>query len=145
MEVETRENLNSIHLEGNNVDDYYNSQEIQHLQQQEEYESEDYEEEPPLEEPQNTVDYVQEPNYQNTVDEYVQEPVHQNTVEYVQEPVSTVEEPVSEPVKFTYASIVRNSLLFSIYILVAIRDEMGCDRLTQKTFCPLFLIYFYYL
>ncbi|KAK9069016.1 hypothetical protein SSX86_013132 [Deinandra increscens subsp. villosa] len=110
LEVEARENLNSISLEGNNEDDYYNySQEPQHLQQQEDYESESYDEQPSLDEHvQNTVDYVQQEqtNYhQNTVNEYVQEPVHQNTVEYVHEPVSSVEEPVAEPVKFTYASI----------------------------------------
>ncbi|KAI3499264.1 hypothetical protein L1887_35058 [Cichorium endivia] len=32
LEVEARENLNSIHIEGNSKDDYYNSQENQHLQ-----------------------------------------------------------------------------------------------------------------
>ncbi|KVI03871.1 Nuclear transport factor 2 [Cynara cardunculus var. scolymus] len=108
LEVEAQENLNSIHLEGNDEDDYYNSQENQHLQQ-EEYDSEAHEEEPPVEEPaslvQNTVEYVQEPIHRNTVD--VQEPLQQNAVEYVQEPVSAVEEPVTEPVKFTYASILR--------------------------------------
>ncbi|XP_076945336.1 nuclear transport factor 2-like [Bidens hawaiensis] len=108
LEVEARENFNMINIEGNNEEDYYNSQE-QHPQQQEDYESEPYDEQPPLEEHlQNTVDYAQQEqplHYQNTVDEYVQEPVHHNTVEYAQEPVSAVEEPVAEPVKFTYASI----------------------------------------
>nr|XP_043610952.1 nuclear transport factor 2 isoform X2 [Erigeron canadensis] len=121
LEVEARENLNSIHLDENDEADYYNtSQETQHLQQQEDYVSEEYEEESPPEEPHSTVDYVQEPSYQNTVDEYVQEPAHQNRVEYVQEPVhkhrveyvqepvSAAEEPVAEPVKFTYASILRS-------------------------------------
>ncbi|GJW42409.1 putative G3BP-like protein [Tanacetum coccineum] len=110
LEVETRENINSLNLEGNyEEDDYYNaSHETQHLQQhEEEYESEGYEEEPQLEEePQNTVDYVEEPTHYNTVD--VQEPSHYNAVEYVQEPVPVVEEPIAEPVKFTYASILRS-------------------------------------
>nr|GEV29076.1 putative G3BP-like protein [Tanacetum cinerariifolium] len=110
LEVETRENINSLNLEGNyEEDDYYNaSHETQHLQQhEEEYESEGYEEEPQLEEePQNTVDYVEEPTHYNTVD--VQEPTHYNAVEYVQEPVPVVEEPIAEPVKFTYASILRS-------------------------------------
>ncbi|KAI3667989.1 hypothetical protein L6452_43060 [Arctium lappa] len=108
LEVETRENLNSIHLEGNDEDDYYASQENQHLQQ-EDYDSEIHEEEPPVEEPaslvQNSVEYLQEPIHQNTVD--VEEPLQQNAVEYVREPVSAVEEPITEPVKFTYASILR--------------------------------------
>ncbi|KAJ0948049.1 putative Ras GTPase-activating protein-binding protein [Helianthus annuus] len=111
LEVETRENFNMINIEGNNEEDYYNSHEPQHLQQ-EDYESESYEEQPPLEEHvQHSVDYVQQEqpiHHQNTVDEYVQEPVHHNTVEYAQEPVSVVEEPVAEPVKFTYASILRS-------------------------------------
>lgn len=118
MEVEVREDLNSLHLEGNDEVDYYNaSQESQHLQQQEDYESEGYEEEPPLEEHHNTNDYAQEPNYQNTVDEYAQDPVYQNTREYVQEPVAVVEEPIAEPVKFTYASIVRIILIFTIFLI----------------------------
>lgn len=118
LEVEARENLNSINLEGNDEDDYYNSsQEAQHLQHQEDYESESYDDQPPLEEHvQNTVDYVQQEqptHHQNTVDQYVQEPVHQNTVEYIHEPVSAVEEPIAEPVKFTYASIVSMSFYYS--------------------------------
>ncbi|KAJ9543271.1 hypothetical protein OSB04_022978 [Centaurea solstitialis] len=108
LEVEARENLNSVHLDGNDEDDYYNSQENQHLQQ-EDYDSQSHEEEPLVEEPesmvQNTVEYVQEPVHRNTVD--VQEPLQQNAVEYVHEPVSAVEEPITEPVKFTYASILR--------------------------------------
>lgn len=119
LEVEARENINLINLEGNHEEDYYNTQEQQHLQQQDDYESESYDEQPPLEEHvQDTLDYVQqEPpiHHQNTVNEYVQEPVHHHTVEYAQEPVSFVEEPIAEPVKFTYASIVR--LIFIIYCL----------------------------
>lgn len=114
-----------INIEGNNEEDYYNSQE-QHLQQQEDYESESYDEQPPLEEHlQNTVDYAQQEqplHYQNTVDEYVQEPVHHNTVEYAQEPVSSVEEPVAEPVKFTYASIVRVFMCHIIYFCCFMRS-----------------------
>ncbi|CAH1417832.1 unnamed protein product [Lactuca virosa] len=108
LELEARENLNSLHLEGNDEDDYYNSQENQHLQQ-EDYDSEEEEEEAAVEEPvahvhnQNTVEYVQEPYHHNNTVE-IQEPV----VEYVQEPVSAVEEPIVEPVKFTYASILRS-------------------------------------
>ncbi|KAK1426757.1 hypothetical protein QVD17_15437 [Tagetes erecta] len=113
LEAEARENLNSINLEGNDEDDYYNSsQEAQHLQHQEDYESESYDDQAPLEEHvQNTVDYVkqeQPTHHQNTVDQYVQEPVHQNNVESIHEPVSAVEEPIEEPVKFTYASILRS-------------------------------------
>ncbi|CAI9288411.1 unnamed protein product [Lactuca saligna] len=110
LEVEARENLNSLQLERNDEDDYYNSQENQHLQQ-EDYDSEEDEEEEAaaVEEPvshvhhQNTVEYVQEPYHHNNTVE-IQEPV----VEYVQEPVSAVEEPIVEPVKFTYASILRS-------------------------------------
>ncbi|XP_076918142.1 nuclear transport factor 2-like [Bidens hawaiensis] len=112
FEVKARENLNSLNLETTNEDDYYNLSQETHLQEQEDgYESESYDEQPPLEDNvQNTVDeYVQheqQPVYhQNTVDDYVHKPVHHNTVEYIQEPVSAVEEPVAEPVKFTYASI----------------------------------------
>ncbi|KAK1428438.1 hypothetical protein QVD17_17272 [Tagetes erecta] len=111
LEVEARENINLINLEGNNEDDYYNTHE-QHLQEEEDYESESYDEQPPLEEHvQNTLDYVpqeQPIHHQNIVNEYVQEPLHHNTGEYVQEPVSAVEEPIAEPVKFTYASILRS-------------------------------------
>ncbi|XP_076925714.1 nuclear transport factor 2-like isoform X2 [Bidens hawaiensis] len=111
-EVKARENLNSLNLETTNEDDYYNPSLETHLQEQEDdYESESYDEQPPLEDNvQNTVDeYVQHEQqpvyYQNTVDDYVHGPAHQNTVEYIQEPVLVVEEPVAEPVKFTYASI----------------------------------------
>ncbi|KAL8259013.1 hypothetical protein R6Q59_026966 [Mikania micrantha] len=111
LEIEARENFNLINIEGNNEEDYYNSQDPQHLQQEEDYESESYDEQPPLEEHvQNIVEYVQQEqpiHHQNVVDEYVQEAVHHNT-EYSQEPVSVVEEPIAEPVKFTYASILRS-------------------------------------
>nr|XP_043635786.1 nuclear transport factor 2-like [Erigeron canadensis] len=108
LEVDARENFNSLHLEGENQGNYYYSEENQHQQQEEDDNSEDYKEEPPVGEPYNPADYVQEPLHQNTV-QYAQESLHHHdTAEYVQEPVQPVEVPVSEPVKFTYASILQS-------------------------------------
>lgn len=91
LEVETRENLNSIHLEGDDQDDDYSSEE----QYQHDDPVAESVEEKPVEEPsvvhQNTVDFL-----------------HQNAVDFVKEPPPpAVEEPVGEPVKLTYASILR--------------------------------------
>lgn len=127
LEVETRDNFNSLHLEGEDEGDYYTSQEHQHQnqnqhQQQEYDDNEDYEDEPQVEDQiHNHVDYVQEPLHHDTV-EYVQEPLHQDKVEYVQEQIPAVEKPAPEPVKFTYASIVSNYcivLLFTVDIMSA--------------------------
>ncbi|KAL7584897.1 hypothetical protein Lser_V15G41860 [Lactuca serriola] len=113
LEVETRDNFNSLHLEGEDEGDYYTSQEHQHQnqnqhQQQEYDDNEDYEDEPQVEDQiHNHVDYVQEPLHHDTV-EYVQEPLHQDKVEYVQEQIPAVEKPAPEPVKFTYASILQS-------------------------------------
>lgn len=106
LEVETRDNFNSLHLQAENEGDYYTSQEHQHQQQEDddEDEEEEYEDESQVENHiHNHVEYVQEPLHHETV-EYVQEPLHQNTVEYVQEPIPAVQ----EPVKFTYASILQS-------------------------------------
>ncbi|XP_071716368.1 nuclear transport factor 2-like isoform X2 [Rutidosis leptorrhynchoides] len=110
LEIQVRENIKSLDLEGENEGNYYNTSEQHHYQQQQEDEySEDYEEEQPVNEPSyNNVDHVQEPSHQNTVQEYVQEqPLQYNTVEYVQEPIQSVQVPASEPMKFTYASILQ--------------------------------------
>ncbi|KAI3679158.1 hypothetical protein L2E82_51630 [Cichorium intybus] len=100
--VEARDNFNSFHLENEEQGDYYTSQEHQHQQKEYEDSEEDYEDEPQVEEPVALI--------HNHVD-YVQEPLHHDTVEYVQEPIPPVEEPVREPVKFTYASIVIKKIM----------------------------------
>lgn len=106
LEIQVRENLKSLDLEGENEGDYYTSEEHQR-QQQEDDDSDDYEEEVPVDEPSyNHVDYVQEPLHQNEVDHAQEQPLHYNTVEYVQEPIQSVQVPAPEPAKFTYASIV---------------------------------------
>ncbi|XP_059660166.1 nuclear transport factor 2 isoform X2 [Cornus florida] len=83
LEVETRDYVNSVHIEGDDPDDEYS---IQEQQQQQEPEDETVVEETSLEEL----------------------PVlHQDAVNTMQDPLPAVEEPVGEPPKLTYASILR--------------------------------------
>ncbi|KAK2978151.1 hypothetical protein RJ640_029145 [Escallonia rubra] len=95
LEAEASEHLNSVHIEGDDqVDEYEHVNQYDHAneyayqeqQEEEEYLVNDYvEEEAPSADPSTML---------------------QSTVEAEQEPLPAVEEPIEEPQKFTYASIV---------------------------------------
>ncbi|KAL4558621.1 hypothetical protein LXL04_036822 [Taraxacum kok-saghyz] len=108
LEVETRDNFNSLHLQNEDQGNYYTSQEQQHQHQhqQQEQEDDESEEEEEYEDEPQVEDHVHNHNHNHV--EYVQEPFHHETVEYIQEPLPPVQEPTREPVKFTYASILQS-------------------------------------
>lgn len=95
MEEEAREYVNSVHIEDDPVDKYS----LPEQQEQQDFENEIVVEEAPVEE--------SPPSFQSAMS-IVQDP-----------PATTLEEPVEEPPKKTYASIVcPNTLLLHVVFLV---------------------------
>ncbi|KAK2999911.1 hypothetical protein RJ639_022838 [Escallonia herrerae] len=98
LEAEASEHLNSVHIEGDDqVDEYEHVNQYDHANEyayQEQQEEEEY----------HVTDYVEEeaPSADPSA-------LLQSTVEVEQEPLPAVEEPIEEPQKFTYASILRAS------------------------------------